>query len=67
MSERAKRNYIDENQCVWIEGDEMHIDAVKMCEALGVPPTRENQDAVEAAARDVAVKHGIPHRAIDDL
>jgi len=68
MSERVKRNYIDKHECVWVDEDDvMHIDAVKMCKLFGVPPTRENQDAVEAACRSVAAEHSIPAKSTDDL
>lgn len=68
MSERVKRNYLDEEECVWIDSDHvLHVDAVKMCKVMGYPPTRENQDAVEAACREAAAEHHIPAKAVNDL
>lgn len=68
MSERIKRNYIDEHECAWVDlENNMHIDAVKLCKVLGYPPTSENQDIVEAVAMEVATKNGIPSTSVSDL
>lgn len=57
MSESIKRNYLDKAQTTWVDADgTMHIDAVKCCKVLGMPPTQQNQDAVERAARQVFAK-----------
>lgn len=49
MSESIKRNYLTPDKTVWETPDGvLHIDAVRMCEVLGVPPTQANQDIVES-------------------
>lgn len=39
---------------VYVDDDgTLHLDARAMCVAAGVEPTKENQDTLEAAAREV--------------
>lgn len=51
MSDSIKRNYLDSNKTAWTTPDgTLHLDAVKLCEVLGLEPTAENQDMVEVWA-----------------
>ena len=68
MSESIKRNYIDPNKTMWVDPDgTLHLDAVRCCEALGVPPTQANQDMVEEQARRMAEQCRAYCRSVDDL
>ena len=51
MSESIKRNYLDKGKTAWTTPDgTLHLDTVRMCEVLGVPPTAENQSICEQEA-----------------
>lgn len=70
MSERVKRDYIDPHESIWLDPDgTLHLDAVKLCKAHGYPATKENQDMVEAAAREVFGKEfpAVPLSVRNDL
>lgn len=41
-------------------GAELHIDAVEVCLAMGVPPTPANQEIAAKAARQLAADENIP-------
>lgn len=45
---------------VWELGDELHVDAVEICESQGYPATPENQRVAERAVREVFGGEGVP-------
>lgn len=51
---------------VYEHGDELHIDAVEMCEAAGVPATPENQEQLAAAMMDLAAEREIEAEIVDE-
>lgn len=44
---------------IYSHAGEMHIDAAELLKAHGIEPSAENQDQLEAIARDVAIEEGI--------
>lgn len=51
----STKHYLDKEQVFWTEeGDDttLHIDAVRLCERMGLEPTDENQDDVARSARE---------------
>lgn len=70
MSDPINRNYIDPNNTMWLSQDgTLHCDAVRCCEMLGIPPTRENQGMIEETCRKVIAEHmpDVPVRSAYDL
>lgn len=70
MSERVKRDYVDEHEITWLDPDgTLHFDAVKACTAFGYPPTAENQATMEAAwVENCAMEFpGVSVRSVNDL
>ena len=53
---------------VYVQGGTLHFDTVELCGVMGVPPTKENQDAAEdAALRSLREAFGdIPVAYVDD-
>lgn len=51
---------------VYEVGDELHVDAIEICEAQGFPATPENQAVAERAVREVFGGHGVPIETRDE-
>lgn len=40
-------------EAIWIEGSMIHVDASKMCQAMGIPDTEANQEKAGDLARQI--------------
>lgn len=70
MNESIQRNYLDKGKTAWTTPDgALHIDTVRMCEVLGMPPTAENQDILTQEAFKIFQEKcpGMPFGSMDDL
>jgi DnaJ-domain-containing protein 1 len=64
------RNYLNKEKWAWADADgTLHVDAVRMCEVLGVEPTQENQDIAEEEMRRLMREENptIPVKSVRDL
>lgn len=64
---RPPRNYLDPYECIWLEGNILHVDCPKMMEALKIPDTPEGRRAVDRAIEDIAREAGMKTENCYDL
>lgn len=60
MSDRMPEGAKRVGPGIYEVGDELHIDAVELCEEQGIEPTEANQQVVAEAARQVFGGEGVP-------